>query len=164
LGGSHLHTCRLSCRGGSLYLGRGRVQRIGGTGYGSRVGVVIGRLVGGSISGVIGCLGTCRAHAGGVQVQRGADRAGRVRVGRLGVDPQVRGHPFIDATGHGIAPITLQALALVVDYKSFAVGTKVAGTGVAQRPVLAGDKEAVAVDGQVQTVFGVVDIALSKDL
>src|SRR5690606_39488629 len=35
LGGSHLRTCRLSCRSGSLYLGRGRVQRIGGTGYGS---------------------------------------------------------------------------------------------------------------------------------
>src|SRR5690606_2345428 len=54
--------------------------------------------------------------------------------------------------------------ALVVDDEAFAIGTKVAGTGVAQRPVLAGDKEAVAVDGQVQAVLGVVDIALSKDL
>src|SRR5690606_34279871 len=77
---------------------------------------------------------------------------------------QISRHAFIQLAGHRIDAVPLQALAIVIDDKTFLVGAEVAGTGVAQSAVVAGDEKAVAVDRQIQAVFRVVDIALSEYL
>ena len=56
--------------------------------------------------------------------------------------------------------IALEVIAEIVDQIAFFVRAEIAGAGVAQRTVVADLKKAIAVDGEVQRVLGVVDVAL----
>ena len=56
--------------------------------------------------------------------------------------------------------IALQLVTEVIHHKAFLIGTEIAGAGIADIAIVAGNKEAIAVNGQIQTVLRVVDIAL----
>src|SRR5690606_22260178 len=78
-------------------------------------------------------------------------------------DADIVDHPILQVAGR-VHRIALQAVTEVVDHVTLTVGTEVAGAGVADLAIVAGDEEAVTVDGQVQGVLGVVDVALVEQL
>lgn len=120
-----------------------------------------GRVVGGGVGRIERRHG--RRLQRRVKVVRLLDARGGLRrlVGAL--DLEVGDHAVLQLA---VRPdgIALQAVAVVVDDEILLVGIEVAGAGVADRPVVAGDEEAVAVDGQVQHAVGRVDVALLEHL